>query len=226
MGRARPAGIGRRRMNAAESRVCRPSVEEPRRAGFLDAALRNPVNGTILERMPSLALPDLWLVAGCLFQAHWNLRDGRPADSGVRDYDLFYYDDTDLSWEAEDRAIRRCAALFADLRVTVELRNQARVHLWYERRFGHPCPRLMSSRHGIDRFLVAGTCVGVRPVDGAAAGGDGLELHAPFGLGDLIDGILRPNPDSYAPTLFRNKAESYRRRWPWLSIVETSPQAF
>ena len=38
--------------------------------------------------------------------------------------------------------------------------------------------------------------------------------------------FLRPNPDSYAPTLFRNKAESYRRRWPWLSIVETSPQAF
>ena len=66
--------------------------------------------------------------------------------SDIRDYDLFYFDDSDLSWEAEDRAIRRCAALFADLGVTVELRNQARVHLWYEMRFGHPSPRLLSSR--------------------------------------------------------------------------------
>jgi hypothetical protein len=207
-------------MNAADSRACRLSVEEAHRAGFLEAVLQNPINGTILERLPSLALPDLWLVAGCLFQTWWNLRAGRPAQSDIRDYDLFYYDDIDLSWEAEDRAIRRCAALFADLQVTVELRNQARVHLWYERRFGHPCPRLLSSQHGIDRFLVAGTCVGLRP---APAAEGGFELHAPFGLADLAEGILRPNHEIDAPALFQRKAESYRRRWPWLRIVGAPP---
>lgn len=210
-------------MSAADSRAYRPVAEATRHAEFIEAALGNPINRTILERLPSLGLGDLWLVAGCLFQTLWNLRDGRPPMSDIRDYDLFYFDDSDLSWEAEDRAIRRCAALFADLGVTVELRNQARVHLWYERRFGQPCPRLLSSRHGIERFPVAGTCIGLRPAasaSGAAGSSSSLELFAPYGLGDMFDGVLRPNPDCYAPALFRRKAESYRQRWPWLILAE------
>ena len=200
-------------MGAMESAARRPQDPEALHDAFLAAARQNPINPAILERMPTLALPDLWLVAGCLFQAVWNLRDGRPAGADVRDYDLFYFDDSDLSWAAEDRAIRRCAALFADLGVTVELRNQARVHLWYQARFGAPCPRLSSSRHGIDRFLVAGTCVGVRP-DGRGA----IEIYAPYGLADIFDGRLRANPNVREPALFARKAESYRRRWPWLTL--------
>lgn len=204
-------------MNSADSQAYCPAEDSTRHGEFIDAALGNPVNRTILERMPSLGLGDLWLVAGCLFQTVWNLRDGRPPVADIRDYDLFYFDDSDLSWEAEDRAIRRCAALFADLGVTVELRNQARVHLWYESRFGHPSPRLLSSRHGIERFLVAGTCIGLTP----AVDGDGrCQLYAPFGVHDAFDGVLRPNPHNDAPALFRRKAESYRRRWPWLTLAE------
>lgn len=197
-------------------RTARPDAQD-RRELFLDRALANPVNRVILERLPALGLADCWLVAGALFQTVWNLQSGRPETADIRDYDLFYFDDSNLSWEAEDQAIRRSAALFADLGTTVELRNQARVHLWYETRFNHPCPRLTSSRHGIERFLVAGTCIGIRPApDG------GLELCAPFGLDDALDGVLRPNPNNLAPDLFRRKAESYRRRWPWL-VVEEAP---
>lgn len=200
-------------MNASDSTALQPREADPQQEAFLAAVRQNPINRTILERMPSLGLPDLWLVAGCLFQAVWNRRDGKPAEADVRDYDLFYFDDRDLSWSAEDQAIRRCAALYADLGVTIELRNQARVHLWYETRFGTPCPRLLSSRHGIDRFLVAGTCVGVQPcADGA------LEIYAPFGLDDMFDGRLRANPNVRDPALFARKAESYRQRWPWLTL--------
>lgn len=53
---------------------------------------------------------------------------------------MFYHDPSDLSHEAEDRAIRAAQALYADLPVRVELRYQARVHLWFEGRFGVPCP--------------------------------------------------------------------------------------
>jgi len=60
---------------------------------------------------------------------------------------------------------------------------------------------------------------GLRRADGNGA----LELHAPYGLGDVFDGVLRPNPENDAPLLFRRKAESYRRRWPWLTIVDGSP---
>jgi len=35
---------------------------------FLAAALRNPVNRAIADELSELALPDAWIVAGCLAQ--------------------------------------------------------------------------------------------------------------------------------------------------------------
>lgn len=180
-------------------------------AAFIADALRNPVNAELLARLPALGLPQCHLAAGCLFQATWNRLSGRAADWGVRDYDVFYFDDADLSWEAEDEAIRRVQALTADLDVHVELRNQARVHLWYEQRFQARYPVLASARDGIDRYLVACTCVGIEVDSG--------ELYAPDGLDELERGVLRMNPRHPFPSRFVVKAQSYRERWPWLTVV-------
>ncbi|WP_241665435.1 nucleotidyltransferase family protein [Teichococcus oryzae] len=164
-----------------------------------------------MARLPALGLRQGYLTAGCMFQAVWNHRAGRPPGWGVNDYDVFYFDDRDLSWEAEDRVIRRAAALFRDLPARVELRNQARVHLWYERRFGVPGPVLRSSRAGIDRYPVACTCVGIALADGA--------LYAPQGLNEIWEGVLRMNPRNPHRGMFRAKAENYRRRWPFLRVL-------
>ncbi|WP_308811802.1 nucleotidyltransferase family protein [Stutzerimonas azotifigens] len=180
-------------------------------SGLIDAALTNPINVTLLERLPSLSLPQCVLTAGCLYQAWWNRQAGLPPHWGVKDYDLFYFDH-DLSWEAEDRVIRQVAALTADLGVTVEVKNQARVHLWYPQRFGLAYPQLNSSREGVDRYLVACTCVAIDVVSG--------ELYAPFGLNELDHGLLRCNPLTPQPELFAGKAESYRARWPWLTLID------
>ena len=101
---------------------------DPTEADFLDAVLRNPVVDEVLDRAERLDLPDWYLAAGCLFQTVWNVLDGRDPEHGIGDYDLVYHDGSDLSWEAEDRVIRRCGAAFADLGVEVEVRNQARGH--------------------------------------------------------------------------------------------------
>lgn len=184
---------------------------------FIADALQNPVNGAILQRLPALGLPDAWLVAGCLFQTVWNLHTGRPPASGIKDYDLFYFDGADLSAQSEALVGERVEAAFADLEVTIEAKNQARVHTWYPQWFGHPYPALTSARDGIDRFLVPCTCVGLQ----APAGHTGQpSLYAPNGLDDLYAGILRPNPLCDHRLLYRAKARSYQVRWPWLQLVE------
>jgi uncharacterized protein len=176
---------------------------------FRGDILANRNNRAILERWSDLALPDGWLVAGCLFQTVWNLQAGRPPESGIRDYDLFYFDAADLG-EAAERAVQaRVDAVLGDLGVALEAINQARVHLWYETDFGHPYAALHSSRDGIDRFLVPCTCVGVRPD----------EVHAPYGLDALYRGELAMNPLTPHRDLFEAKAASYRARWPALTIV-------
>ncbi|HEY9567174.1 MAG TPA: nucleotidyltransferase family protein, partial [Thalassobaculum sp.] len=149
-----------------------------------------------------------------VYGAAWNRLSGRPPGENVKDYDVFYWDE-DTAWEAEDAVIRRAAALFADLRVPVELKNQKRVPIWYREKFGVDYRPVGCAADAIARFQVACTCVGLAP---RPAGG--VELCAPHGLDELFAGILRPNRQCPSrPELIHAKAESYRARWPWLRIV-------
>jgi hypothetical protein len=178
---------------------------------LITAALSNKVNAEILRRLPELGVSQPYLVAGCLYQAVWNRLSGWAPETHIKDYDVFYFDDDDLSWEAEDKVIRRARDLFADLGAEVEVRNQARVHLWYRPKFGVDYPQLRSAEDAIDRYLVACTCIGVSAGSG--------RLYAPYGLDELWAGSLRMNPANPQPERFLEKAASYRARWPWLTIV-------
>ena len=103
---------------------------------FLPDILTNRHNRAILDRWQALDLPDGWLVAGCLFQTVWNLRDGRVPEADIKDYDLFYFDAEDASEAGEQTVQARVDQVLRDLGVTVEASNQARVHLWYASYFG------------------------------------------------------------------------------------------
>jgi hypothetical protein len=180
---------------------------------FISDVLLNPHNAQILARWDGLHLPDGWLVAGCLFQTVWNHLSNRAPDADIKDYDIFYFDASDLSAEAEQAVQQRVQAAFADLPITLEVCNQARVHLWYERHFGHPYPQALTcAKDGIDRFLIPSTCVGINP----------REVYAPNGFEDLYGGVLEMNPLVAHRELFALKAASYQRRWPWLRCVDAT----
>jgi hypothetical protein len=186
---------------------------------FMALVLANPVNRALLERLPALDLPDSAVVAGCLFQSVLNGITGNDPSHGISDYDLSYCDLTDLSWEAEDRVIRRCAEAFADLGVDVQVRNQARVHLWYEDHFGAPSEPLTSTNDGIDHYLTACSAFGVRPgVDPDEAGG--WDIYAPFGFDDLFAMIVKPMTGVHnLPYAYAAKTDRWRQVWPGLTVV-------
>ncbi len=183
---------------------------------FIDACLANPVNAAILARMPSLPLPQGMLVSGCLYQSVWNALCDHPPGHGIRDYDLAYFDDSDLSYEAEDRVIKTCAAAFADLGVEVEVRNQARVHLWFAQKFGAPYPPLSAPQEALERYAALCHAVALAP---KASGG--VMLYAPFGLDDIFAMIMRPNPDAPAKDgqSYGAKAARAKSVWPRLTIM-------
>jgi uncharacterized protein len=180
---------------------------------FLAAAFRNPVNQTIVDGLFALALPDAWLVSGCLVQTVWNVKTGRNVDYGISDYDVFYFD-PDTSWEAEDAVIRTLAERFEKLGVTVEVRNQARVHLWYAQKHSLPYPPLHSSTAGIDRFLTRNTRIGIRRID------DDYEVYAPDGFDDAADLIVRPNRTAnFSAKNYAKKAARWKALWPEVTVL-------
>lgn len=164
-----------------------------------------------LTRLHALDLPDSWLVSGAIYNLVWNHLTDRPALHGIKDVDLFYFD-PDLSYEAEDRAIRRVTAHFPPTPV-VELRNQARVHLWYPRHFGQPYPQLACSRQAIDLFAARTHCIGARPTKA------GLELYAPYGLDDIFSFRLTPNLALDNRATHHAKAVRQMALWPELKLV-------
>ncbi len=181
---------------------------------LVDYVTANPVNRLVLERLPDLGIPDAWLVSGAVFQTIWNGLTGRPPEYGIADYDVFYFD-PDLSWGAEDRVISAAGSLFRDVRAEVQIRNQARVHLWYETKFGRPYPPLRSATDGLTRFLAPACMIGTRQ---SATGV--LEFCAPCGYGDILGMIVRPNAsDNFTEARYREKAQRWKSNWPELRVL-------
>ena len=180
---------------------------------FLAACLRNPVNDAIAGELFRLALPDAWIVSGCLVQTVWNVLTSRPIDHGINDYDIFYFD-RDTSWQAEDAIIRQLQDRLEKPGVKIEVRNQARVHLWYPEKHGLPYPALQSSTQGIDRFLTRNTQVGIRRRHG------GHDVYAPNGLDDIANMIVRPNPGpNFSAASYEAKIRRWKIRWPEITVL-------
>lgn len=170
----------------------------------------------VLTTVRALDLPDWRLVSGAVYQAVWNARTGRPAGYGVKDYDLAYFDASDLSYEAEDVVIKRVAAAFDEpFRSQVEVRNQARVHLWFQNRFGEPYAPLHATDEALGRFVAPTFAVGVR-----LEADDRLSIAAPFGLDDVFDLTIRPNPNRPVAKGWTKAVDSARARWPELTVIE------
>jgi hypothetical protein len=187
---------------------------DAQKQAFLDIIWRDELVREALKRARDLDLAQWRIVSGALYNTVWNSLTGKPSGYGIKDVDLFYFDASDLSYEAEDQAIRRGEKVFASLSRPVEIRNQARVHLWFEKHFGQSYPPLSSSEEGIDRFASKTHAVGVRLMPD-----DTLDLYAPFGLDDIFSFRITPNRIIDNSRTHMEKAERAAANWPEISVV-------
>lgn len=123
------------------------------------------------------------------------------------------YFDPDTGWQAENQIIQTATPKFAPT-PPVEIRNQARVHLWYKEHFGHTIPPLKSVTDGIDHFASKTHGVGVRLEEN-----DTLSLYAPYGLCDIFSFRVVPNPIRPNRDTHERKAKRALEHWPELTII-------
>jgi hypothetical protein len=169
----------------------------------------------VLTNVAALDLPDCWVGAGAVRDLVWDTRFGvgfDPAD--IVDVDVVFFDASDLSKEAEARAEGALRA--ADPSVKWDVKNQARVHLWFEARFGCPAEPLGSAFEGVATWPERASAVAVR------LDGDGeIEVLAPFGLADLLDGVWRRNVARVTDAEWQARLDRKQpgRRWPAVTVV-------
>jgi hypothetical protein len=170
--------------------------------------LDDPLFRRVLERLAALSLPDSWLVAGSVTAAVWNRQAGLPLTHGIKDLDLVYFDPQDVSVETE----RRLEAALSDLPLPTDVKNQARVPLWYAAKFGRPCPDFTCSAEAIATYPTLASCIGV------SLQADEIALCAPYGCGDLLAGVVRPNYRLVTQAVYEAKTSRWRQVWPHLTI--------
>jgi hypothetical protein len=159
-------------------------------------------------------LPQCRVVAGCIYQSVWNVLTGRPRGTGINDYDLIYFDTGDIS-EGAERAIEGSVqSRHPAFPAPIEVRNQARVHLWFEGYFGIAYPPLRSADEAITRYASATHAVGIRLLQD-----DQLDVFAPFGLKDIFAMVIRPNYALANRETHERKAARAKSVWPEVTIV-------
>lgn len=173
----------------------------------------NQVLSTALDGAARIMPPDWYLGAGCIAQTVWNRLSGRDPMAEINDLDLVYFDGTDLSEEAEDLVIQRVRRELGHLPVKIDVKNQGRVHLWYERRFGYPIRPYTSLEDAINTWPTTATSVGVRRTGGEPV------VYAPFGLNDLFSMIVRPNKRQITREVYEAKVRRWTACWPALQVV-------
>ena len=184
-------------------------------ARLIDIVRANAGLMHVLRVMRDLDLPDWRLFSGAVYQSVWNERTDRAPGYGVKDYDIGYFD-PDTSWDAEDEVIKRVAAAFApELRDIVEVRNQARVHLWFEGKFGEAYEPLTCTDDAPARFVAPAFALGVR-----LEKDDAISIVAPFGLQDVFDMVIRPNPTRSLARGWDRVIANARGRWPEITVIE------
>jgi uncharacterized protein len=181
---------------------------------FRAALASNRTLMQVLDLAAGLDWPGWYLMAGCLYQTVWNVVTGQPPEAGILDYDLGYFDASDLSWEAEDAVIQAGREVFGGIATPVQIRNQARVHLWYEQKFGLTCPPHESSEAAIDTFETTCACLGVRLEPGGR-----WRIYAPHGFSDVFNLVVRPNPVLASRDVYQAKVTRWQRQWPTLTVL-------
>jgi uncharacterized protein len=168
-----------------------------------------------LRAARKLDAPDWVIGAGALRTAVWDRLHGFAAPSPVNDVDVAFFDPRDLTPE-RDRAVEDG---LRGVLPTVEwdAKNQAAVHLWYERRFGFPVEPLRSTAAGVATWPETATAVAVR-----LEPDDSLTIVAPLGLDDLLGLVHRRNPRRVSVEEYRRRLACKRilERWPRVTVVD------
>jgi hypothetical protein len=114
---------------------------------------------------------------------------GFEVSAAIKDYDLVYFDAADLRIDTEREIEPEVADRLRGRGTVVDVKNEAGVHLWYQRRFGHHLEPYRSTGDAIATWPTTASSVGVR-YDGHT-----FVVCAPFGLADLSSMVARANKD-------------------------------
>lgn len=191
---------------------------ESQRRALVAIAHATPWFMQALQAARALALPSWCIGAGAVRNLVWDHLHGHREPSLLTDVDLAYFAADEPA--GEERAHQKRLS-DACPELPWEVTNQAHVHLWFERHFGHAVAPLDSLHGAVASWPEYATAVGL-----TLAADDTIEVIAPHGLDDLFAMRIRRNPARVSLQTYRARIASkrYHERWPRV-VIESADSA-
>lgn len=167
----------------------------------------------VLEILSKSKLKNYYVAAGCINQTVFNYYHDYEVDFGIEDFDIVYFDQ-DLSYEKEDEIIKYVSDLLKDVSIKLDIKNEARVHLWYGEKYGKDIRPYESVEDAISTCGTSIACIGVRLED------DKLLVCCPYGLNDLFGMTIRPIKRQFTKEQYLLKIKKWQSKWPLLKVLK------
>jgi hypothetical protein len=167
----------------------------------------------VIQKATDIGLRSYYIGAGCIAQTVWNYQTNSELTNGISDIDFVYYDDSDLSFDAENFTNERIASIMEPCPIKLDIKNQARVHLWYKERFGYDIRPYDSIESAINTWPTTATSLGVRLEN------EQMIIYAPFGLNDLFGMIVKANKAQITEEIYMQKVKKWIAKWPTLTVI-------
>lgn len=176
----------------------------------------------VFDALDQIGLKNYYIGAGAVTQSVWNDLSGYATDYGISDIDLVYYDDQHLEEGHEQELKRKIEECLPDFPLWIDLKNQARVHIWYKDKFGYEIQPYESLEHAINTWPTTATSLGLRRENG-----EEWVLYAPFGIKDIFSMKIKANPRQITEEIYMKKVNKWTKKWPglvyepWSGLQET-----
>lgn len=165
-------------------------------------------------KVSQLEFDHYYVGAGSLVQTVWNYLSGYPLSYGIGDIDIIYFDDKDLTKAKEEMIEQKLASSLSDLPLEIDVKNEARVHLWYKEKFGKDIKPYQSLEDAINSWPTTATALGIRRENNGE-----FKVYAPYGLNDLFSMTVKANKLLITRDVYEEKATKWLNLWPKLTVI-------
>lgn len=176
---------------------------------------RSMVN--VLRTVQKIRLSDWWVGGGFIRSKVWDHLHGYNTPTPIPDIDVIYFDKDDFEKNEINNSYTKSEKKYEDSlrdmmpQIKWEVVNQARMHVF------HDCLPYKNSSDALKDWVETATCIAVRLNRNGS-----ISLSAPWGVGDLVNLILRPtntNPERVKEFYRRIEYKGWLQKWPDLKII-------
>lgn len=172
----------------------------------------------MLDYISELNLPNFYIAAGSVFKTIWNYYDVRDLNFGIKDIDVIYYNNDDLSVEKDIEYYNLISkyAKSKNIEYEIDVSNEARMHLWQmKHNQGKKIEQYQNSEDAISKWIATVHAIGITKEN------DEIKVYAPYGLSDIFSKTIRPiKHENNSKELYDKKVKSWNKRFKDLNIIK------